>query len=268
MSPAEQYGFSPNANGPGENSGGYGQIGGPYGGPGATYGANSEWGQGPGNPFAPTAIIPDSALPPGLRRQGPLGQEYPSHPNWHDGRLLSEARLWMWIALHGGLKSVCRVPELGNPIWDSPSWQKMQSQDERYEEPHAIPDTNFQVNPVTGLNTGNYTGLDYTIYQFRVPLGYDGVINRFVCGYSGSGFSDFSGNIVWRVKVNARYARNLGNVVNTYSSVSSNFAIPDIDIIRLVSGQTVQLIANIPVGSPVSGGMVMAGVFGWFTPRR
>jgi hypothetical protein len=113
-----------------------------------------------------------------------------------------------------------------------------------------------------------YSGLDVAIGQVVVPNGYDGVINRVIFGFTGNGFTDFTGDIVWRVRIGNRFARNLGAVTNTYGDFATAFQVPGTDVIRLISQQTITLIGNIPTGSPVSDGYVTAGVFGWFWPRR
>ena len=124
--------------------------------------------------------------------------------------------------------------------------------------------------PLTAFQdgVGNFTGLDVVLGRFVVPIGYDGALNRVVFQFNGDGFQDFSGLIVWRVLVTLRYARNLGNVKNTFGDFATAFSVPGSDNIRLVSQQTITLLANIPAGSPVSGGPVMAGCFGWYYPRR
>lgn len=226
---------------------------------GGSYG-NSAWG-GSGNPYRQTPIIPDSQLPRALKRLQPLGAQYPTTPNQHDRAIQTEAALWTWIAAHGGLKGCCRIPELGSPVWNSPDWKTMQSQDEQFTKPYSLP-----TDQVSG--GGPYTGVDTLLGSFQVPRGYDGAINRFVCQFSGNGHIEFSGDIVWRVKINARYARNLGNVTYQLGSLQQAMLVPGTDIIRLISGQTVALYANIPEDSAVSGGNVTAAVFGWFTPRR
>jgi hypothetical protein len=212
------------------------------------------------NPWIPSPILPDSMLPPALKRiqpdRGPFWTA-----NRHDQQMLKEAYVWKWVAEHGGLKSCCRIPELGAPIWDEPPWQVMPSQGQVIRVMQALP-----IGSVSGGPPFN--GVDTILWSYRVPIGYDGAFTNFVAQAPGvQGFDEFSGDIVWRLKIGTRYAKNLGTVTNTYGSFQNNFVIPGISI-RVISGQTVQAIANIPVGSPVAGGVVAAGVFGWIYPRR
>lgn len=212
--------------------------------------------------WSPAPILRDSMLPPALQRTNPLVRQYAWKQNIWDARLIRESQAWGWIRAHGGLKSRCRIPELGAPVYDSPPWITMPSQGEKFEQMFGQPLTAFQTGG------GAFTGLDVVIGQFVVPNGYDGAINRVVFRFEGTGYTDFSGSIIWRVLVNNRYCRNLGNVINTFGDLATAFSVPGSDNIRLVSQQTVTLLANIPLGSPVGGGPVIAGAFGWFYPRR
>jgi hypothetical protein len=205
-------------------------------------------------------IPPDKMLPVALKRIAPPNG-LPWIPNRYDQALLRDAAVWKYVASHGGLKSCCRIPELGAPIWEQPPWEVMPSQGIEYKEMAAQPITAFQ----TG---GTFSGVDVAILQFVVPIGYDGVLSRFVAqAINVQGWNEFDGNIVWRVKIGQRYAKNLGNVTNTYGSFQNAFVIPGYSI-RLISGQTITLYANVPTGAPINGGSISAGAFGWFYPRR
>jgi hypothetical protein len=88
-----------------------------------------------------------------------------------------------------------------------------------------------------------------------------------VCGFNGTGFDEGSGNIVWRALVGQRFLKTLGNVMFTFGDLSTALSVPGSSW-PIISQQTVQLFANIPIGSPVTGGQVFAGVLGWTYPRR
>lgn len=234
----------------------------PAPGPGGPIVWNPGEGYGPGGGYNPGVVLPNSILPPELDRRNPLVRDTPFLANKWDAAIAQEAEHWSWIARNGGLKSCCRVPELGAPIWDQPPWEVMPSQGVEYRQIFSLPTAN--VSPDGG---GGYTGLDTILGQWQVPNGYDGVLNQFVCMFTGTGFEDFSGTITWRVRIGARFAKNLGTVINTFGSYQSAFLVPGYSI-RLVSGQTVTLLASIATAAPVAGGQVTAGVFGWTYPRR
>lgn len=220
-------------------------------------------GQGPGNNPAAwmrPPVLPDWMLPPVLQRSNPLLRFTAYRRNQWDNRMLRQAMVWAWIAKHGGLKTCCRVPELGAPIYDEDPRQVMPSQGQEFQQMFSQPITAFQ-------SGGVFTGTDVVLGSFRVPEGYDGCLNRVVFNCTSSGYVDFSGAVFWRVKIGIRYARNLGNVQNTYGSLQTSFLVPG-SRIDLVSGQTVFLIANVPAASPITGGVIEGGAFGWLYPRR
>ena len=212
------------------------------------------------NPWLPTQVLPDSMLPIALKRRWPDRGPFWAR-NVFDARLLQEAYVWKFIAEHGGLKSCCKIPELGAPIWDQPPWEVMPSQGIKIQPM-------FSVTTASLLTGGVFDGLDHVIGQFRVPLGWDGAITNFVTQAVGvTGWDEFSGNIVWRLKIGNRYAKNLGNVINTYGSFTNALLVP-FQSIRTISGQTVTVLVNVPVGAPIAGGRIAGGVFGWHHPHR
>lgn len=213
-----------------------------------------------GAQFYREPMLPDGALPPAIQRINRAIGFITYRRNRWDDYLLREARAWGWIVRHGGLRSCCRVPDLGAPIYDIPSFEAMPSNGLRFEYMFSKPLSAFQT-------AGNFNGVDTVVGEFNVPIGYDGVFNRFVCGFTGDNFTDFSGNIVWRVQVGIRFLKTLGNVINTYGSYQTAFIVPGNNH-RLISRQPVKLLASIPNGSPVSNGVVTAGAFGYFYPRR
>ena len=201
-------------------------------------------------------IIPDHLLPGPLKRQSQLTNRTIFAKNKYDQAIQTEMKLWQWIAEHGGLKSCCRVPELGAPIWDDPPWQVQPSQGEPIAE---------MFNLLTPA--GPFDGSNLLIGQFRVPIGYDGVIDKVVVSFTGDGHVEGSGDLIWRIQAGQRYLRNLGNILQTYGSFLNAMAVPRQGN-RVVSGQEISVYVNIPVGSPISGGYIQAGLFGWFYPRR
>lgn len=209
-------------------------------------------------------IVPDAALPLSLRRSTPY---IPSEtkrlfsPNGWDNAIWREAALWAWIRAHGGLKSCCRIPELGAPIYAIPPFIEMPS--------NGIPRRDIFFQPLTAFQSaGLFTGLDVVIGSWQVPKGYDAAITHFLAFFTGSGFDDGSGSIVWRLQIGQRFAKSLGNVTYTYGGLETALLVPG-QSIRAISGQTITLIGNIPNGaSTPSGGQVFAGTLGWEYPRR
>jgi hypothetical protein len=212
------------------------------------------------NPFFHTPIIPDSALPMALQRTSQILNDVQRlfSPNGWDNGIARESALWAWIRAHGGLKSCCRIPELGAPIWSTPPFLEMPSNGVVERQIFSQPIGNF---------TGTASGTDVLVGFWQVPKGFDGAITHFIALFTGSGFDDGSGDIVWRLKIGQRFAKNLGNVNFTYGDLSTALLVPG-QSIRLISGQTVAIYANVPGGSPVSGGSIFGGTLGWTYPRR
>lgn len=211
--------------------------------------------------WTPPSILPDSVLPPALKRvqteTDPLW-----FPNMYDQQILQQAAVWKYVAENGGLDVTSRITELGVPVYDQDPRLVMPTNAIRFEKVFPL--------AMTAVSGGSpYNGTDTVLGVFNVDIGYDGIINRFVCSVEGDGgtFHDFTGSVIWRVKIGVRFARDLGNVQNTRGDYHSAFPVPG-SYIPLLSGQTVKLIANIPNLSPVNGGIVTAGIFGWIYPRR
>lgn len=214
------------------------------------------------HPYQRTAMLQDSQLPFALQRVSRLQQSALAlfTPTEWDVRILKESALWRFIAEHGGLKSCCRIPELGAPVWSIPPWLERPS--------NGLDFQNLYFQPLSAfISGGAFTGLDVQLGTFRVPLGWNGVIKKVVFGFTGDGHQEGSGDIVWRLQVGERYARNFGNVLNSYGSLETALLIQD-QHIDIISGQNITLIGNVPATSTISSGEIFAGVFGWFWPVR
>lgn len=210
------------------------------------------------NAFFRSPILPDTILPPALRRTGVINRAPIYDFNEYDAAIARDARFWEWVREHGGIKTCCRIPELGAPVYSIPPWI-------------AMPSNGLRIGPADGVffqPFASFTpGVDLLLGSFRCPIGYDGAITHFFNGFTGNGFEDGSGTILWRFKIGQRYAKGQGNVTFTFGSLQTALTVEGSSY-RIISGQTVQAFANIPVSSPVSGGRVFGGFLGWVYPRR
>lgn len=106
------------------------------------------------------------------------------------------------------------------------------------------------------------------ILSFRVPKGYDGLLTGLYTAYSGSGFAQGSGDIVWRIKRNQYYLKDLSNL--QFAIGSTIFPVPLTEGQLLFSDQTVSAQVNVPNLSgmiQVGNSFVSVGCFGFFWPR-
>lgn len=201
------------------------------------------------------------AYPSGLRpRCRPYG------PNVFDDCLDDEYRWWKQFLAAGGLKACC--PQ-GRKQYTSPPWVSMPSEGRRFRPITYTPLTSFQT-------AGVFNGVDTIVLQMRVPLGYDGVISDVVMNFTGSGFAEGSGNIIWRlaadylpaagVATGGRYLRDMGNIKTSLGSLTQPQPVPRGGL-RVYSYDYVTMYCAIAPGATVANGMILASISGWVWPR-
>ena len=110
---------------------------------------------------------------------------------------------------------------------------------------------------------------DVIIFSFKVPLGYDGIITAQYHGYTEP-FTEGSGDLAWRIRVDGRYLRDCGDVLMTLGT--SRTLSPVEGGLQLRSGNLVEYIVSAPNTSgllpPPGTGNILAGLHGWFYPRK
>lgn len=202
------------------------------------------------NPFAYNcAEIPTG--PPGNRSFLPRNvtqRQYP--PTFFNRCLDHELKTWDRINECGGLMSICPGTK-----YKDPPWVKMPPQAKRFSYIQSIP------LPST-------LGVDELILSYRVPLGYDGVINYIVQNYTGQGFQEGQGDLVWRLQLNERYVKNFGNTTTQIGTLTSGPISPNASII-VQSNQLVQYFVNLGPNAlaDLMGGRVICSTWGFWWPR-
>lgn len=171
-------------------------------------------------------------------------------PNEFNLLLQSEDAVWDYIITHGGLTRLC--PSQGT-IYLDPPWVKMPAQGRRFSKINSIP------------LPGNGSG-DQLITSMLVPLGWDGVIISTANMFTGQNFLEGSGDISWRLMINQRFVKDMGNLQTTLGSLTQPWPVNS-GSIRLLSGQLVRWFVNISLGSMAVNGRCIGAVFGWFWPR-
>lgn len=176
-------------------------------------------------------------------------------PNEFDVCLSREWRLYNQIdpkALSCARKPECFSGEQGARPWVEPP-------------PGAI-----TFNPDKAIPLPDPADTDVVVLSFRVPLAYDGILLAQYHAYRGSGtFVEGSGDIIWRVRVNGRYLRDMGNMQVSIGSPQTLSPCPG--GLWLHSGNLVEYVVSAPNGTgnlPLPGqGNILAGLHGWFFPR-
>ncbi len=131
----------------------------------------------------------------------------------------------------------------------------------------ATPEQSFPFLKQRGIVTPP-TGLDHVVVSFNVKAGYDGLLSGFYFQYSGSGFSQGSGDIIWRIKINQRYVKDLSNVPFLLGDPVNPIPMTQGQIIT--PGQQIEAIVSIPNLSgmiQIGNSTVYAGLLGFFWPR-
>jgi hypothetical protein len=214
-------------------------------------GHGSEWNYPGRGPMAPGGI-PASDLPSVLRSNDCVaGQVRYTPMNPRASMMISERTNQLMQMAEG-----CAFVDRRYPV---PPTQAQPRNGREFQEMRSIGLSTF----VDDINT--------VIGTFQVPWGCNGMLNRVVTQLmSSTGFIEGGGGMKWRVQVGSVYARNLGEILFQYGSLTqSAFVVPGYGI-KLVSGQLVTLIGNKPTGSAVigAGARVAMGVFGWYWPKK
>lgn len=188
------------------------------------------------------------------REFAPLSWLY-DFPNGNDICLSREWRLYNQIdptALACARKPDCFTGEEGARPWvEAP--------------PGAV-----TFNPDKAIPLPAPAAVDVVVMSFRVPIGFDGIILAQYHGYRGAGtFIEASGDIIWRVRVNGRYLRDMGNMQLSIGSPQTLSPCPG--GLWVLSGNLVEYVVSAPNGTgslPLPGqGFILTGLHGWFYPR-
>lgn len=170
-------------------------------------------------------------------------------PNTADRLLFDEGVMFERIRRAGGLQKICCPAKY---VYDKPPYLVMPPEARQYQEINSIP-----------LPAAN--GTDTVVNTFKVPTGYDGVITSIAHYWTGAGFVEGSGDLIWRIKLQNRYARNLGNVDTTLGSLTSPCPLFRGGV-RVYSQQQITYYVNHSLASGLAGGRIVCAVFGWFYP--
>lgn len=123
-------------------------------------------------------------------------------------------------------------------------------------------------DPVAAIATPAVGAGNTLVLTLIVPPGFDGVVRRLSHNYTGPGFPQGSGYIVWQLLLN-------GNAVRNYDAMTVEFgsaAWPrKIDGIRVKSGDVLQYFVNLPNGTGFvlpGNTNIICGMGGWLYPRE
>lgn len=125
------------------------------------------------------------------------------------------------------------------------------------------PEGSASFDPQNGIALPGVPG-DTAVLTFTVDIGYDGVINAISHNFIGGGFTQFSGDIVWRLLINGKAVRNFSNMTAEKGTIEHQRVISPI---RVFSGDVVTYVVN-HVANPGLNGSVICSITGYTYPNR
>lgn len=180
-------------------------------------------------------------------------------PNEYDLCTAEEALIWDSIIPGRGLYNLC-CPRGRKPYVNKP-WISMPAEGRRFK-PIGILDAPDLTNPAN-LN------VPFTVLSEYCPLGYNGVITDVVLTWSGTGFVEGSGDLVWRVSADNRYLRDYGNVQTSLGSLTYPSPVPRGGLV-IMSRNLVKVDVEFGTNSGASlsaSGKVIVSITGWWWAR-
>jgi len=192
---------------------------------------------------------PESALIPDY----PFDPCYGHYPNRYDQCTWREQAAWRQIMCAGGLKRLCC--RVGTPMYESPPWIVMPPNGERFQVTETV--------ALPAINT------DTVVVSYRVPLGWDGVINGLVDRVIGVGFIEGSGYVYWRIRSNLRFFKDYGAISTSLGDLTNPCTLYGGGY-RIYSGQNISYLVNLTAAGQAAidpNALILCSLSGWIYPR-
>lgn len=125
------------------------------------------------------------------------------------------------------------------------------------------------VNQIGSLTMGSLTpNLDTVVTEYTVPAGFDLALTLISNQYTGAGFVEGSGDIIWRIRLGTRgrYAREFGRILTSLGSADLPYSVNRASII-VRENVTVQYIVNAAVILGAAD-RIICGLGGWIYPQQ
>ena len=160
---------------------------------------------------------------------------------------------------YGNLQGVCEPQETREQgYWPYP-WVEM--------PPGGLPFDEF-----ASIVTPAANSTETLVLSYPIPFGYDGIILAVTNLFTGPGFVEGSGNLIWRIRIGAAAlqgtpVRNYSNIRNTLGSLQQPRTV--FGGILVESDQTLQYTVTHAIGSPIvpAGTRIICNVAGFYWPR-
>jgi hypothetical protein len=134
---------------------------------------------------------------------------------------------------------------------------------------HLIPEQGREFHKYGAIGVPLVPNLDTQIFQFDVPLGYDGIIYGVLCKYVGWGFTNGSGDLIWRFRMNRHWIKSLHEIPTELGDFTAYAQLDE--FVRVYSGQTIRAFGWLSPASgivPAPDKRMIAAVQGWYYPME
>lgn len=136
-------------------------------------------------------------------------------------------------------------------------WTKFPPGGQSFQFQQEIPTPGISNNFSSVINVNGAGGI-------LVPVGYDGCINMYSANYTGGGFVDGSGDLIWQITQNGQPIKNFENILTERGD--PNQPIP-VNTIKIYSGQLIQFLVAHPANPALSIGYIICSLGGYFYPN-
>lgn len=135
-----------------------------------------------------------------------------------------------------------------------------------------MPPGGLPFDPFDSIVTPNANSVETLVLQFQVPFGYDGIVLGVTNLFTGPGFVEGSGNLIWRIRIGSpnlqgRPQRNYSDIRNTLGTLAQPREVHG--GIAIVSGQFLEYTVTHALGSPIvpAGTRIICNIAGFYWPR-
>lgn len=133
----------------------------------------------------------------------------------------------------------------------------------------AMPRSGQPYQKVVSVALPAAEGVETLLLSYRIPYGYEGVLVTVTCLFTGTGFSEGSGDITWRVRNNFRFYKDLGAIEISlgdlefpYPLEGGGYQVWSNDLIRFYT-----VLGAGALGRLAPDGRIVVGITGWIYPN-
>jgi hypothetical protein len=128
------------------------------------------------------------------------------------------------------------------------------------------PEGNAPLNEVGSVAGAGTAGTSPIILAFRVPDGWDGLIQWIKVQYTGSNFVNNSGQLEWALSIEGLFIKGYHALRSQFQGTENGLKISPGAIIK--GGQRINIICSVdPNFIPQGGSQIIAGVSGFYYPN-